>query len=123
MGRTHLAITVELVNGSHTWDLRPMPGRVLIASHTATYEQFAEAIDDAFARRDRNHLHEFTLADGTTISPARWWDGEQPDRSLGGASRLCAARILDWVCHLHCCQHDGRSDGWLAGCCSRSSSC
>ena len=35
----------------------------------------------------------------------------------------CAARILDWVCHLHCCQRDGRSDGWLAGYCSRSSTC
>jgi hypothetical protein len=27
------------------------------------------------------------------------------------------------ACHLHCCRHDGRSDGWLAGCCSRSSTC
>ena len=35
----------------------------------------------------------------------------------------CAARILDWVRHLHCCRHDGRSGGWLAGCCSRSSTC
>jgi hypothetical protein len=34
-----------------------------------------------------------------------------------------AARILDWVVDLHCCQHDERSDGWLAGCCSRSSTC
>jgi hypothetical protein len=35
----------------------------------------------------------------------------------------CAARLLDWVCHLHCCRHDGRSGGWLARCCSRSSIC
>jgi Helix-turn-helix domain of resolvase len=27
------------------------------------------------------------------------------------------------VGHLHCCQHDERSDGWLARCCSRSSTC
>jgi C-terminal processing protease CtpA/Prc len=35
----------------------------------------------------------------------------------------CAARILDWVCHLHFCRHDGRRGSWLAGCCSRSSTC
>ena len=29
---------------------------------------------------------------------------------------------IGWA-NLHCCQHDGRSDGWLAGCCSRSSTC
>ena len=40
-----------------------------------------------------------------------------------GRVRPCAARIFDWVCHLHCCQHDGHGDGWLAGCCSRSSTC
>lgn len=62
MGRTHLAITVELVHGPHTGDLWPRPGRVLIASRSATFEQFATAIDDAFARWDRSHLHEFTLA-------------------------------------------------------------
>ena len=62
VGRTHLAITVELVHGPHTGDLWPRPGRVLIASRSATFEQFATAIDDAFARWDRSHLHEFTLA-------------------------------------------------------------
>ena len=75
MARTHLAITVELVSGGEGGDLWPRPGRVLIASRSATFEQLAEAIDDAFARWDRSHLHEFTLADGTPVSPARWWDG------------------------------------------------
>ena len=28
----------------------------------------------AFARWDCNHLHEFTLTDGTVITPHRWWD-------------------------------------------------
>ena len=69
MGRTHLTITVELVHGSHTGDPWPRPGRVVIASRSATFEQLATAIDDAFARWDRNHLHEFTLADGTIITP------------------------------------------------------
>jgi len=76
---------VELVHGSHTGDLWPRPGRVLIASRSATFEQLATAIDDALARWDRNHSHEFTRADGTIITPHRWWDGEEPDQSLDGA--------------------------------------
>jgi hypothetical protein len=86
MGRTHLAITVKLVHGSHTGDLWPQPGRVLIASRSTTFEQLAGAIDDAFARWDHNHLHEFTLADGILITPHRWWDGEEPGGSLDGAT-------------------------------------
>jgi hypothetical protein len=85
VARTHLAITVELVHGVHIGDLWPRPGRVLIAARTATFEQLGKAIDDAFARWDHNHLHEFTLADGTVIIPVRWWDGEEPQRSLNGA--------------------------------------
>jgi hypothetical protein len=85
VARTHLAIMVELVHGMHTGDLWPRPGRVLIAARTATFEQLGKAIDDAFARWDRNHLHEFTLADGTVIIPARWWDGEEPEGSLDDA--------------------------------------
>jgi len=85
VARTHLAITVELVHGVHTGDLWPRPGRVLIAARTATFEQLGKAIDDAFARWDHNHLHEFTLVDGTVIIPARWWDGEEPQRSVDGA--------------------------------------
>ena len=76
VARTHLAITVELVHGVHTGDLWPRPGRVLIAARTATFEQLGKAIDDAFARWDHNHLHEFTLADGTVIIPVRRWDGD-----------------------------------------------
>jgi hypothetical protein len=94
VGHTHLAITVELVHGSHTGDLWPRPGRVLIASRSSTFEQLATAIDDAFARWDRSHLHEFTLADGTVITPHRWWDGEEPDDSLDGATaRLGRLRL------------------------------
>ena len=58
---------------------------MLIAARTATFEQLGKAINDAFARWDHNHLHEFTLADGTVIIPARWWDGEEPEGSLDGA--------------------------------------
>jgi Plasmid pRiA4b ORF-3-like protein len=86
VARTHLAITVELVHGVHPGDLWPRPGRVLIAARITTFEQLGNAIDDAFARWDHNHLHEFTLADGTMITPARWWDGEEPEGSLNGAN-------------------------------------
>jgi putative transposase len=41
-----------------------------------------------------------------------------PDRS-----RSCAARILDCVADLLGYLRPGGSDGWLAGCCSRSSTC
>jgi hypothetical protein len=98
VARTHLAITVELVHGVHNGDLWPRPGRVLIAARTATFEQLGKAIDDAFARWDHNHLHEFTLADGTVIIPACWWDGEEPRRSVNGAKarlRRCQATPLE----------------------------
>jgi hypothetical protein len=94
VGRTHLAITVELVSGGQRGDLWPRPGRVLIASRSATFEQLAEAIDDAFARWDRSHLHEFTLTDGTPISPARWWDGDEPEGMVDGSkARLGRLRL------------------------------
>jgi len=37
------------------------------AAVSHSYAQLATAIDDAFARWDRLHLHEFELADGTRI--------------------------------------------------------
>jgi Plasmid pRiA4b ORF-3-like protein len=68
----------------------------VIRYRPVTLEQLAAAIDDAFARWDRNHLHEFTLADGTIITPHRWWDGEEPDGSLDGAKiRLRRLRLSE----------------------------
>ena len=55
------------------------PGRIFAAARTHTFEEFADAIDDAFARWDRSHLQEFTLTDGTRLSiPDPDWeiDGE-----------------------------------------------
>jgi hypothetical protein len=94
VGRTHLAVTVELVSGGQGGNLWPRPGRVLIASRSATFEQLAEAIDGAFARWDRSHLHEFTLADSTRLSPLRWRDGEEPAGTLDGSTaRLSRLRL------------------------------
>lgn len=64
--RTWLSIRVELVEGrgEHYW---PRPGRLLAADKNHTFAQLALAIDDAFARWDRSHLHEFQLSDGTRL--------------------------------------------------------
>src|SRR5437879_1055255 len=63
---TWLSIRVELVEGrgESYW---PRPGRLFAAATSHTFAQFAGAIDNAFARWDRSHLHEFEFADGTRI--------------------------------------------------------
>lgn len=66
VARTWLRIQVDLLGGrGHRLD--PTPGRVFIVGPGQTFEQFADAIDSAFARWDRSHLHEFELADGRKI--------------------------------------------------------
>ena len=66
MARTWLSIRVDLIagQGEHLW---PRPGRIFAAARSHTFSDLAEAIDDAFARWDRSHLQEFTLADGTRL--------------------------------------------------------
>src|SRR5947208_9892386 len=74
MSRTWLSIRVDLVegHGEHLW---PRPGRIFAAARTHTFAQLASAIDDAFARWDRSHLHEFGFADGTrATTPFEEWD-------------------------------------------------
>lgn len=89
--RTWLEISVELIEGRGT-PLWPRPGRVFAASKQHSFEQLAVAIDDAFARWDRDHLHQFSLFEpGATFEsepllvadPALGWDfgfasGEKP---------------------------------------------
>jgi hypothetical protein len=48
-------------------DLEPPPGRILIVGPAHTFEQLAEAINQAFARWDLSHLHDFELSDGRRI--------------------------------------------------------
>lgn len=66
MPRTWLSIRVDLVAG-HGEMLWPRPGRLFAAATTHTFEQLATAIDDAFARWDRSHLHQFTRGDGSEL--------------------------------------------------------
>jgi hypothetical protein len=78
MARTWLSIRVDLVegHGEHFW---PRPGRIFAAARTHTFAQLARAIDDAFARWDRAHLHDFRLADGTRLTtPYEDWDAGAP---------------------------------------------
>jgi hypothetical protein len=77
MARTWLSIRVDLIagHGEHLW---PRPGRIFAAARSHTFSDLAEAIDDAFARWDRSHLQEFTMADGTRLC------GPDPDWQVEG---------------------------------------
>ncbi len=77
MARTWLSIKVELLGG-HGEELWPYPCRVLAVGPTHTFADLATAIDGAFARWDRAHLCQFTLADGTVVT-----DDETAEDLLG----------------------------------------
>jgi len=90
MARTWLSVRVELVAGRGE-DYWPRPGRLFAVARSHTFEELATAIDDAFARWDRAHLHEFTLADGYRVgrpSPDDWDPDHMLDIRRIGASRL-----------------------------------
>src|SRR6202451_4547301 len=61
MARNWLSIRVSLTeaHGEPYW---PRPGPIFAAARSHTFRDLADAIDDAFARWDRSHLQEFTLA-------------------------------------------------------------
>jgi hypothetical protein len=75
---------VELLGGGASGELWPTPGRIFAVSPQHTFHVLAEAIDDAFARWDRSHLHEFEIARlGKTITEFRFSGGEEdPEREL-----------------------------------------
>ncbi len=76
MARNWLSIRVELIegHGEHYW---PRPGRIFAAARSHTFRDLGDAIDDAFARWDRSHLQEFTLASKTRLCiPDPDWEVE-----------------------------------------------
>ena len=77
MARTWLSVRVELVEGrgDRFW---PRPGRVFAAARRHTFADLAEAIDDAFGRWDRAHLHQFDLAGARMVTTD---DEHAPDDS------------------------------------------
>ena len=112
-----LSIRVELVEGGGVcfW---PRPGRVFAAAKSHTFAELAEAIDDAFARWDTSHLHEFVLADGARLAVADPdWDEPGPvlDDASATLSRLERGEQFvytfdlgdDWA---HLCTV---GDGWI----------
>jgi hypothetical protein len=66
MARTWLRIRVDLLGGGGV-ELDPPPGRSFMVGPSHSFEQFAGAIDAAFARWDLSHLHGFELGDGRLI--------------------------------------------------------
>ncbi|MEW2385538.1 hypothetical protein AB0873_26095 [Micromonospora sp. NPDC047707] len=74
---------MELFGGGMAGDLWPRPGRVFAVSPQHTFHTFAEAIDDAFARWDRSHLHIFELWElGKTVTEMRFWDDPAPEKDV-----------------------------------------
>jgi hypothetical protein len=67
MAKTWRLVRVDLLSGGRIAALWPRPGRVFLVGPAHTFADLATAIDDAFARWDHSHLHEFTLQDGRRI--------------------------------------------------------
>ena len=82
-----ISIRVDLIEGrgEHLW---PRPGRLFAASSNHTFDLLAAAINDAFARWDRSHLHEFELKDGTRLGIADPDDAARLDGRRLNLSRL-----------------------------------
>jgi hypothetical protein len=93
VARTWLSIRVDLVEGMHAHELWPRPGRILLARPGMTFRMLADAINDAFARWDRSHLHAFTLADGTRISIRGPWDEPDDDELDDTTTTLSRLRL------------------------------
>jgi Plasmid pRiA4b ORF-3-like protein len=95
-----LSITVELIEG-HGDAVWPRPGRIFAVSKAHTFGRFAVAIDDAFARWDRAHLHEFHLFEpGATFEsrprrvaePDLDWDDDDEDTVPLATTKLAVLR-------------------------------
>ncbi len=87
MARTWLSIQVELVSGGGS-TLWPRPARIFAAARNHTFAQLATAIDDAFARWDRAHLHMFELGKHGGLLVDRYWDDPPEEARLDEQVRL-----------------------------------
>ena len=99
MAKNWLSVRVDLVEGGgrRYW---PRPGRVFAAAGSHTFADLAVAIDDAFARWDRSHLHAFLLADGTRVGqPDDDWDepGTALDEETTKLTRLAEREQFVYV--------------------------
>lgn len=89
MARTWLSIRVDLVDGGGL-TLWPRPGRVLAAARSHSFAHLATAIDDAFARWDRAHLHMFDLGKWGGLLIGQYWDN--PPTTHASTTPLTSAR-------------------------------
>ncbi|MFI0242266.1 hypothetical protein [Streptomyces sp. NPDC016845] len=77
------SVRVELLGGGMAGELWPRPGRIFAVSTLHTLHVLAEAIDDAFARWDRSHLHEFDFpAIGKRATEHRYAEIQDPAMEL-----------------------------------------
>jgi Plasmid pRiA4b ORF-3-like protein len=88
-------VRVELLGGGQAGDLWPHPGRIFAVSPAHTFHLLGEAIDDAFARWDRSHLHQFELPDsGATVTEFRYLDDIDQPREMD-ADVLTLGEVLE----------------------------
>lgn len=123
-GRRWLTLRVELVEGRGEV-LWPRPGRILLVPSSTTFAQLADAIDTAFSRWDRGHLHRFRLVDGTEIVHVDDWGGEAPDGAIDDRGRVDRLAVGDQLVYefdlgdgwMHVCQVTGgeADPRWLHG--------
>ncbi len=98
VARAWLSVTVELLGGRGE-ELWPWPGRVFAVGPSQTFQDFADAINGAFARWDRSHLSMFTLSDGRIVTDRE--TGAEMATSVGGpvvkAVDIATARVARTV--------------------------
>ncbi|MEO7844914.1 MAG: hypothetical protein ABIR82_06225 [Nocardioides sp.] len=87
MARTWLSIQIELIDGGGQ-TLWPRPGRIFAAARSHTFAHLATAIDDAFARWDRAHLHMFDLGEHGGLLIDQYWDDPPEQARLDETVRL-----------------------------------
>jgi Plasmid pRiA4b ORF-3-like protein len=77
----------------------PPPGRVMLVGPRDTFADLAEAIDSAFARWDRSHLHVFELTDGRRVStdPDQWDEDIVDETKLHVTSSVGAGDRFQYV--------------------------
>ena len=113
MARTWLSIRVDLVEGGGLDSIWPRPGRIFAAARSHTFAQLATAIDDAFARWDRSHLHLFELGETRLSGPIEW--DEEPEGSLPSDSVRLSRNDFSKPSSEHssytCVSHP-KIDGW-----------
>ena len=98
VARAWLSVTVELLGGRGE-ELWPWPGHVFAVGPSQTFQDFADAINGAFARWDRSHLSMFTLSDGRIVTDRE--TGAEMATSVGGpvvkAVDIATARVARTV--------------------------